>query len=192
MEESKDSGGGDFTVRYMLRTALRFSSRQQLPVQLVESEFPYSEGFHMDVPSLSWHYLPPRMERSLVTQWAMMYPPEVLEENPLFASGKDLWCLCMPGTLTTCAWRTISEKYPYFHADWAWKRIGFFRCNSGWNRWKEPDELIGFLFRETSFPGGVFLMTGTGIVPGTDFTLQSKDKVSIEIESIGTLTNFVA
>ena len=57
---------------------------------------------------------------------------------------------------------------------------------------RTPDELIGFLFRETSFPGGVFLMTGTGIVPGTDFTLQSKDKVSIEIESIGTLTNFVA
>ena len=35
-------------------------------------------------------------------------------------------------------------------------------------------------------------MTGTGIVPGTDFTLQSGDKVLIEIESIGTLTNFVA
>ena len=54
------------------------------------------------------------------------------------------------------------------------------------------EELVGYLFRETSFPGGVFLMTGTGIVPGTDFTLQSGDKVLIEIESIGTLTNFVA
>jgi 2-dehydro-3-deoxy-D-arabinonate dehydratase len=56
---------------------------------------------------------------------------------------------------------------------------------------RTPEELIGFLFRETSFPGGVFLMTGTGIVPGTDFTLKPKDKVSITIESIGTLINFV-
>ena len=57
---------------------------------------------------------------------------------------------------------------------------------------RTPEELISYLFLETSFPGGVFLMTGTGIVPGNDFTLKSKDKVSIKIESIGTLTNFVA
>jgi 2-dehydro-3-deoxy-D-arabinonate dehydratase len=56
---------------------------------------------------------------------------------------------------------------------------------------RSPEELIRFLFSETSFPGGVFLMSGTGIVPGTDFTLMAKDKVSIKIESIGTLTNFV-
>jgi len=35
------------------------------------------------------------------------------------------------------------------------------------------DELAGFLFREMSFPCGAYLMTGTGIVPGSDFTLQS-------------------
>jgi 2-dehydro-3-deoxy-D-arabinonate dehydratase len=56
---------------------------------------------------------------------------------------------------------------------------------------RSPEELVSFLFRETSFPGGVFLMTGTGIVPGTDFTLMAEDKVSIEIENIGTLINFV-
>jgi 2-dehydro-3-deoxy-D-arabinonate dehydratase len=56
---------------------------------------------------------------------------------------------------------------------------------------RTPEELISFLFRETSFPGGVFLMTGTGIVPGTDFTLMAEDKVSITIDSIGTLINFV-
>ena len=56
---------------------------------------------------------------------------------------------------------------------------------------RTPEELIGFLFRETSFKSGVFLMTGTGIVPGTDFTLQSGDEVSIAIDSIGVLTNSV-
>ena len=57
---------------------------------------------------------------------------------------------------------------------------------------RTPEELVGYLFRETSFPTGVFLMTGTGIVPGQDFTLQSGDEVSISIDSIGTLTNPVA
>ena len=56
---------------------------------------------------------------------------------------------------------------------------------------RSPEELIGFLFRETSFAEGVFLMTGTGIVPGADFTLQSGDQVSITIDSIGVLTNSV-
>jgi 2-dehydro-3-deoxy-D-arabinonate dehydratase len=52
-------------------------------------------------------------------------------------------------------------------------------------------ELAGFLFRETTFPYGCFLMTGTGIVPGNDFTLQPDDKVSITIGEIGTLVNTV-
>lgn len=52
-------------------------------------------------------------------------------------------------------------------------------------------ELAGFLFRESTFPYGCFLMTGTGIVPGNDFTLQKNDKISITIGPIGTLVNFV-
>ena len=52
-------------------------------------------------------------------------------------------------------------------------------------------ELVGFLYRECSFPNGSFLMTGTGIVPGNDFTLQQGDQVSITIEPIGTLVNSV-
>ena len=51
------------------------------------------------------------------------------------------------------------------------------------------EDLAGYLYRETSFPTGAFLMTGTGIVPGTDFTLQSGDDIRITIENIGTLQN---
>ena len=54
---------------------------------------------------------------------------------------------------------------------------------------RELTELAEFLFRETDFPQGAYLMTGTGIVPDSDFTLQSGDIVSIEIDSIGTLSN---
>jgi 2-dehydro-3-deoxy-D-arabinonate dehydratase len=57
---------------------------------------------------------------------------------------------------------------------------------------RKPQELVDYLFRESSFPNGAFLMTGTGIVPPADFTLALGDVVSIEIEKIGTLTNPVA
>lgn len=52
-------------------------------------------------------------------------------------------------------------------------------------------ELVGFLFRECTFPDGCFLMTGTGIVPPNDFTLQIGDEISITIDPIGTLYNVV-
>ncbi|HEX8911029.1 MAG TPA: fumarylacetoacetate hydrolase family protein [Humisphaera sp.] len=54
------------------------------------------------------------------------------------------------------------------------------------------DELVQYLFRDQSFPNGVFLMTGTGVVPPDDFTLHSGDEVRIEIGPIGVLRNVVA
>ncbi|MBS1820908.1 MAG: fumarylacetoacetate hydrolase family protein [Acidobacteria bacterium] len=57
---------------------------------------------------------------------------------------------------------------------------------------REPKLLAEYLFRENSFPHGVFLMTGTGIVPGDDFTLAVGDVVKISIDGIGTLENPVA
>jgi len=53
------------------------------------------------------------------------------------------------------------------------------------------EELVGFLFRECSFPNGCFLMTGTGLVPPDDFTLASGDEIRIRIDGIGTLVNYV-
>jgi 2-dehydro-3-deoxy-D-arabinonate dehydratase len=57
---------------------------------------------------------------------------------------------------------------------------------------RDPKELVQFLFRDNSFPQGVFLLTGTGIVPGDDFTLASGDVIRITIDGIGTLENYVA
>jgi len=54
------------------------------------------------------------------------------------------------------------------------------------------EDLAAFLFRECSFPNGVLLMTGTGIVPPAPFTLQHGDTVSITIDHIGSLVNQVA
>ncbi len=57
---------------------------------------------------------------------------------------------------------------------------------------RQHTELVSFLFRECSFAYGCYLMTGTGIVPPDDFTLQSGDEVHIQIDGIGTLINTVA
>jgi 2-dehydro-3-deoxy-D-arabinonate dehydratase len=54
---------------------------------------------------------------------------------------------------------------------------------------RDLDELAAFLGRYNDFPYGAVLLTGTGIVPGDDFTLQDGDEVSITIQGIGTLTN---
>jgi 2-dehydro-3-deoxy-D-arabinonate dehydratase len=51
--------------------------------------------------------------------------------------------------------------------------------------------LVGWLFRDNSFPHGALLMTGTGIVPPDAFTLAPGDEIRITIEPVGTLINHV-
>lgn len=53
------------------------------------------------------------------------------------------------------------------------------------------DELIEFLFRDNEFPRGVYLMTGTGIVPDEDFTLARGDQITIAVDGVGALANHV-
>jgi 2-dehydro-3-deoxy-D-arabinonate dehydratase len=53
------------------------------------------------------------------------------------------------------------------------------------------EELVKYVFLECSFPHGCLIMTGTGLVPPGDFTLQSGDEIEIAIDSIGVLLNTV-
>jgi 2-dehydro-3-deoxy-D-arabinonate dehydratase len=57
---------------------------------------------------------------------------------------------------------------------------------------RDPRELVEYLYRDNSFPQGALLLTGTGIVPGDDFTLATGDRIRITIDGIGTLENEVA
>lgn len=52
-------------------------------------------------------------------------------------------------------------------------------------------DLSGWLGRALTFPAGVILLTGTGIVPDDSFTLRPGDVVAIGIDGIGRLTNHV-
>jgi 2-dehydro-3-deoxy-D-arabinonate dehydratase len=56
---------------------------------------------------------------------------------------------------------------------------------------RDVTDLVDYLFRCAQFPHGAVLSTGTGLVPGLDFTLEPGDVVRIDISGIGSLTNIV-
>ncbi len=51
------------------------------------------------------------------------------------------------------------------------------------------DDLVRYLYLDNTHFHGAILMTGTGIVPPSEFTLEAGDEVTITIDGIGTLTN---
>lgn len=56
---------------------------------------------------------------------------------------------------------------------------------------RDLEELTGWLYRHNELPDGAYLMTGTGIVPDSDFTLAAGDEICIAIDGLGELTNSV-
>jgi 2-dehydro-3-deoxy-D-arabinonate dehydratase len=56
---------------------------------------------------------------------------------------------------------------------------------------REFEDLVQWLLRDNTMPNGAFLLTGTGVVPDSDFTLHPADRVDITISGIGTLTNTI-
>ncbi len=112
-------------------------------------------------------------------------------ENPLYIPQAKVYDGCAalgprlvlgppPGVDTTIALTIVRHDSTVFEGETSVGRIK-----------RSFDELVEYLFRDNSFPNGVYVMTGTGIVPGDDFTLQPGDEVSIVIDGVGTLTNRV-
>jgi 2-dehydro-3-deoxy-D-arabinonate dehydratase len=56
---------------------------------------------------------------------------------------------------------------------------------------RSGEDLVSWLGRENTFPDGVILLTGTGIVPPDHFTLERGDEIAIDITDIGCLKNWV-
>ncbi len=56
---------------------------------------------------------------------------------------------------------------------------------------RQFEDLVQWLFRDNDFPHGAFLLTGTGIVPDSNFTLNKGDVVTISIDGIGDLQNTI-
>jgi 2-dehydro-3-deoxy-D-arabinonate dehydratase len=194
MEESKDSGGGDFYSRVYVadRPEIFFKAT---PARTVGpgKDFRIRKDSTWDVPEPELTLFATSNAKIVGYTIGNDVSSRSIEgENPLYLPQAKTFdgCACLgpclyvpeaPLEKSTQITLTIERNEEVVFSD-----------ETQLDQMKRtPEELIGFLFRETSFPGGVFLMTGTGIVPGTDFTLKPKDKVSITIESIGTLINFV-
>jgi len=54
---------------------------------------------------------------------------------------------------------------------------------------RSPNELVEYLFRDNEIASGTALLTGTGIVPGDDFSLRPGQTVEITMDPVGVLRN---
>lgn len=195
MEESKDSGGGDFYSRVYVadRPEIFFKATASRTVGPGQN-FRIRKDSTWDVPEPELTLFATSNGKIVgYTVGNDVSSRSIEGENPLYLPQAKTYdaCACL-GPCLYVPEEPLAKSTRISMQIERGSELVFSDVTHLEQMKRTPDELIGFLFRETSFPGGVFLMTGTGIVPGTDFTLQSKDKVSIEIESIGTLTNFVA
>jgi len=113
-------------------------------------------------------------------------------ENPLYLPQAKTYDAC--AAVGPCIY--VSDKpidsHTQIHIDIQRNDQLVFEGTVGIDQMKRShEELVSFVYRECSFPNGCLIMTGTGIVPGNDFTLRSGDEVSITIDHIGTLNNTV-
>lgn len=113
-------------------------------------------------------------------------------ENPLYLPQAKTYDGC--AAVGPCIYLTDEPLSPDTQIHLTIKRNNavVFEGNIALSQMKRtPQELVSFIYRESSFPHGCLIMTGTGIVPGSDFTLQSKDEIQISIDGIGVLVNTV-
>ena len=192
MEESQDAGGGDFYSRvYQAERPEIFMKATPARVVGPNAPFRIRKDSDWDVPEPELTLFATSSGKIVAYTIGNDVSSRSIEgENPLYLPQAKTFdeCAC----LGPCLYVPNKPLGPDTGVELSINRGGekIFSDSTSLSQMKRtPEELIGFLFRETSFSSGVFLMTGTGIVPGTDFTLQSGDEVSIAIDSIGVLTN---
>jgi 2-dehydro-3-deoxy-D-arabinonate dehydratase len=113
-------------------------------------------------------------------------------ENPLYLPQAKTYDGC--AAVGPCVYLTNELLSPAtnIHLDIKRNSAVVFEGNISLSQMRRTlQELVGYIYRESTFPHGCLIMTGTGIIPGSDFTLQSGDEINISIDGIGTLTNTV-
>jgi 2-dehydro-3-deoxy-D-arabinonate dehydratase len=195
MEESKASGGADFYDKVYLaeRPELFFKSVPQRVVgNNTEVYIRRDSTWNVPEPELTLfinsdgiiqgYTIGNDMSSRSIEGENPLYLPQAKMYNKSTAIGPCLYVPEQPISKETVISITI-------------KRGGdiMFNDTIQLNRMKrELTELAGYLYREMDFATGSYLMTGTGMVPGNDFTLHIGDEVAITIEGIGTLVNTIA
>jgi 2-dehydro-3-deoxy-D-arabinonate dehydratase len=195
MQESKDAGGGDFYAKVYNaeRPELFFKSA---PYRVVG----HNQNVRIRKDS-QWNVPEPELTLFICSEGTIegytvgndMSSRDIEGENPLYLPQAKSYdgaaalgpCLYVPES-------PVSED-TLIQIQINRGQATIFQDEIRINRMKRKhQELVDYLTREMSFPSGVYLMTGTGIVPPDNFTLNTGDVVSITIEHIGTLTNTVS
>jgi len=193
-EESKDAGGGDFYAKVYEaeRPEVFFKST---PYRIVghNGKVNIRKDSTWDVPEPELTLVVTSSGKIIgYTIGNDMSSRSIEGENPLYLPQAKTYDACAaigPGIL-------IKEKElegnNNIHLEIMRDNKKVFEGNVALSQMKRrPEELVSFVYRECSFPHGCLIMTGTGIVPPTDFTLKSEDQIKITIDKIGTLINTV-
>ena len=194
MEEAREAGGGDFYDR------VYHAERPELFFKATAARTVGSGGAVNIRRDSTWNVPEPELTLFISSEGTIegytigndMSSRSIEGENPLYLPQAKVYDRC--AGLGPCLFVPGERLSPQTKIGLTIIRKGdaVFSGTIGIDRIKRSlDNLVGYLFRECSFPHGCFLMTGTGIVPPDDFTLVSGDEIRISIENIGTLINFV-
>jgi 2-dehydro-3-deoxy-D-arabinonate dehydratase len=194
MEESQDAAGGDFYARVYeaQRPELFFKSSAQRAVGhggqvrlRRDSEWNVPEPELVLAVGSSGHIFGYTVGNDMSSR-------DIEGQNPLYLAQAKVYdgsCALGPAVLLSASALPSETKITlHIRRDEATVFAG---DTSLAQLKREPRQLVEYLFRDQSFPDGVFLMTGTGIVPGADFSLQPGDEIAIEIAGVGRLVNRV-
>ncbi|SKA97801.1 2-dehydro-3-deoxy-D-arabinonate dehydratase [Prosthecobacter debontii] len=192
MEESKDAGGGTFYDRVYeaVRPEIFFKATPQRVAHPGQS-------MHLRSDS-TWMVPEPELTLAINNQGQIigytvgndLSCRDIEGENPLYLPQAKCFKLC--AAVGPCLLITQAALPQETRIQLKIQRRGetVFEGQATLDQLKRtPSELAGFLYQDNTFPTGALLMTGTGIVPGDEFTLQRGDLVSITIDGIGTLVN---
>jgi len=186
MEESKDAGGGDFYERIYTaaRPELFFKSTGSRVVgDLASVRIRRDARWSVPEPELTL-VITPNGRIIGYTIGNDMSSRDIEGENPLYlpqAKVYDGSCAIGPCVLLS------SEPLPpttEIAIEISRQASVVFKERTTLAELKrDPLELVEYLYREVSFPYGALLMTGTGIVPPDEFSLDHGDVIKISIRS---------
>ena len=112
-------------------------------------------------------------------------------ENPLYLPQAKVYRACAAlGPVIALAWELPDPNNLTIRLTIRRGGAVHFSDETSTNQIHRPlEELVTYLRRHNDFPAGVVLMTGTGIIPPPEFTLEGGDEVEIAVQGIGTLRN---
>jgi 2-dehydro-3-deoxy-D-arabinonate dehydratase len=193
-EESKDSGGGDFYARvYEAERPEVFFKANPHRVVGPNDKVKIRKDSTWDVPEPELTLVVSSSGKIIgYTIGNDMSSRSIEGENPLYLPQAKTYDAC--AAVGPCVYVTEGplDRNTQIRLTINRNNKTVFESGVSVSQMKRtPEELVSFVFRECSFPFGCLIMTGTGIVPGNDFTLKSGDEIKIAIDQIGVLVNVV-